>query len=191
MYENPKRLEMDNLNIEHAPIIQHREVRPGSKITIWAEYEGTVCPCETGDVVRFPCLDRPRGEISDPVLETWTKDFGRIQYDTAADAIIEGVIGPSWVVPSNTCAPSLTSTGISCMTSEDHRIYSILSKRQCMHLQAETGQADENHTDVFHLPNSKLQGTLRETLRQKELVIYPGDTVVFIRPTLNSHLRHV
>ena len=174
-----------SMNIEYAPIVQHRSVLTGHKLTLWAEYDDAVCPCEKGDVIRFPCNNGPAGQSSEEIAASWVCGARHNGITHGSHTLVQGCIDFMWSVQENSCAPDND-----CMEKEMKRlspdevsILNILRSRHPLPIRTQdTSSTHAQHMNSSGRGKKRKQAMIEEVAIPDELRLYPGDTCAFIRP---------
>ena len=189
VYGGDQKSRPGSLNIEFTPIVQHRTVLTGHKLTIWAEYNDAVCPCERGDVVRFPCNARPAGASGTAISELWVSAGAQPQTESTSYEMIQGVVGHMWTVEATYCAPHESSLRkeLTHLNQHEMSILTVLHYRKPLPIRS---QDNFGHHAPPKPGKKRKQATLEEIRIPDELRLYPGDTCAFIRPAGHEGTNH-
>ena len=177
------------LSIENAPMVQHRASVTGATLTMWADYENAVCPCEEGDVLRFPCYSGRLSAENESVTSSWSRGTRNAQDGSAHETLFDGVLGYLWLVSPTECAPppDIIQQHWCELTQLERALVNILRLRPSLPLKGAMGRSKGGRSAQS---NTQRQETIREAVNDFELRLYPGDVCGIIRPDGNAVHDH-
>lgn len=163
---------------EQSAIVQHRAIATGDKPTMWAEYNDAVCPCERGDVLRFPCNSRPSGQEGEAIAHCWVQAARRSNDGTVTDHLVDGILDIIWLVGHALCAPDPAQAAQSFRLGRSPKELELIT---ALH-----------KTEPWPLNNPSDRTIQRRKANQpNELVLYPSDICAIIRSETSAQTCHV
>ena len=176
------------LDIENTPIVQQRAKVTGATLTMWADYDGAVCPCEVGDRLRFPCNNT--ADVSEESIAACWVHGTRVASDgVSVEALIDGILGYMWTATPTVCAPppNQIERSWSSLTDIEKTAVDIMRMRPALPLISSLGSSKSGRAAAT---SSQYQETIRETVNDRELRIYPGDVCAIVRPEGVASTKH-